>query len=127
MLIRGESGAGKSRLCAQLIDRGGWLLADDAVRIERRGALLVARCPPPIHGHLELRGLGLAVVPALSCLPIDLVVILTRSDTIERLPQPAATDILGVALPLIYAASDEISRAGCYVSASLARLIREVP
>jgi HPr kinase/phosphorylase len=127
VLIRGVSGTGKSLLAAELIRRGAWLVGDDAVRLERLDGRILAHRPAGIGGHLEMRHLGLAVIPSLACTTVHLVVMLTRTVTIERLPSPASTGILGVVLPLIHIAPDAVPRAGTLVSASLARLVREVP
>ena len=127
VLVRGPSGAGKSSLCAALIEQGGWLVADDAVDLRVESGVLVARSPRQIAGHLERRGLGIAVLPAVQASCVDLVVELSPSVTIERLPSPAATGILGIVLPLIYIAPHGYTRGGSYVSAAMARLVREVP
>ncbi|WP_051329409.1 HPr kinase/phosphorylase [Geminicoccus roseus] len=127
VLIQGASGTGKSRLCAALLGQGGWLVADDAVRLENRQGSLLAHRPDTIAGHLELRYLGLAVVPSLACTRLHLVVMLTPSAPIERLPAPRVAGILGVVLPLITIAPDAIDQAGAHVPAAMARLIREVP
>ena len=64
VLIRGESGAGKSSLALGLIEAApahglfGALVADDRVRITCAHGRLVARPHPAIAGRIELRGLG---------------------------------------------------------------------
>jgi HPr kinase/phosphorylase len=110
-----------------LLERGGWLIADDVVDVSRVRTNLIARCPAPIGGHLELHGLGISVLPALAAARVNLVVDLADPATIDRLPSPATTGILGILLPLIYIARHEFVRAGSYVSAAMARLVREVP
>ena len=42
LLIEGPSGSGKSTLALALIDRGGMLIGDDGVTLERRGDDLIA-------------------------------------------------------------------------------------
>ncbi len=83
ILIRGRSGAGKSRLAEQLVDAArarGWfgrLVADDRVRIETRGGRLLLSPHPAIAGLVERRGQGIAPVAyegtAVLRLVIDLV------------------------------------------------------
>ncbi|HEX2525590.1 MAG TPA: HPr kinase/phosphatase C-terminal domain-containing protein [Geminicoccus sp.] len=126
VLILGPSGSGKSALCIDLLGRGGWLVADDAVDLTRHGAKLLARCPEPIRGQIELRGLGLARVPVAACVQVHLVARLDEAFAKERLPAPASTGILGMELPLFYIAPHEHARMGSFVSAALARYIREV-
>ncbi len=103
VLLRGPSGAGKSDLALRLIDRGARLVADDqcVVTIEdgAAGPRLMARAPAEIAGVLEVRGLGLAEVPSLAQAPVALVVDLVAHEQVARLPDAAAVEILGVALP----------------------------
>ena len=63
-LIRGTSGTGKSELALELIARGHRLVADDAVRIDRRGDQLFGDAPEVTAGVLAVSGLGLIDVPA---------------------------------------------------------------
>jgi RNase adaptor protein for sRNA GlmZ degradation len=105
VLLRGASGAGKSDLALRLIDRGARLVADDLceVTIEAgaAGPRLIARAPAEIAGVLEVRGLGLAEVPSLAQAPVALVVDLVARDQVERLPDAATEEILGVDLPCL--------------------------
>lgn len=106
VLIRGDSGAGKSALCLALLDRfflegrHARLVGDDRIRLERHHGRLVARPHPALAGLIEIRGLGLrrlaAHVPAAV---LRLVVDLVAES--ERLPSEAAATValLGVALP----------------------------
>ena len=82
LLIRGESGIGKSEVALELVKRGHRLVADDAVELHRLGRTrLKGTSPPMIRYLMELRGLGIidvrriygvgAVLP--SC-DVDLVV-----------------------------------------------------
>ncbi|WP_159709541.1 HPr kinase/phosphorylase [Geminicoccus flavidas] len=127
VLVLGPSGSGKSSLCHSLLAMGGWLVADDAVELANEGGRLIAACPASIRGQLELRRLGLVRLPCRRAAAVDLVAELTRSVTIERLPPPATTGMLGVVLPLIHIMPDDLNRAGSLVAASLFRLVREVP
>lgn len=111
VLIRGPAGSGKSDLALRLIDGGAQLVADDQTAIERRGDRLVAHCPPPIAGRLEVRGLGIIRLSALSESGLALVVDLVPRERVERLPEPNYVEILGVSLPCLDLAPFEASAA----------------
>ena len=105
ILLRGASGAGKSLLALELLDRAalqgteGMLVADDRVDLERHGDILIMRPPPAIAGRIELRGRGIVRRPHLAAAPVHLVVDLV--DDLVRLldEEEFATDLLEVALP----------------------------
>lgn len=59
VLLLGDSGAGKSDLALQLLDRGHELIADDAVDVRIREGKLIGACPKQLTGLLEPRGLGI--------------------------------------------------------------------
>jgi HPr kinase/phosphorylase len=111
VLLRGPPGAGKSDLALRLIDAGGRLVADDQVELRRVGKRVQARAPPALADLIEIRGLGIFRVAASPEAPLALVVDLTPSDQIERLPELRRTAYLGVALPLIAIAPFEASAA----------------
>jgi len=59
VLIKGDSGVGKSELALELISRGSGLVADDVVELYRVGPEAVeGRCPELLRDFLEVRGLG---------------------------------------------------------------------
>lgn len=59
VLIKGDSGVGKSELALELISRGSGLVADDVVELYRVGPETVeGRCPELLRNFLEVRGLG---------------------------------------------------------------------
>lgn len=115
VLIRGASGAGKSRLAHMLILRGGLfghearLVADDRVMIEARGGRLIARPPATIAGLIEIRGLGIVRFPHLSESRLDLVLDLVPREEMPRLPasEERRITLCGVTLPRGYASSPE--------------------
>jgi len=103
VLLRGPSGAGKSDLALRMIDQGARLVADDQCALSRQGAgaaaRLVARAPAATAGAIEVRGVGLREVPSLTEVPVALIVDLVAAEAVERLPEAAAEEILGVAVP----------------------------
>jgi serine kinase of HPr protein (carbohydrate metabolism regulator) len=111
VLLRGRSGAGKSDLALRLIDAGGVLVADDRTVLVREEDRLVAAAPATIAGQLEVRGIGIVVVPIVAAAPLRLVVDLVASDAVERLPERATALFLGVAVPRVDLAPFEASAA----------------
>lgn len=69
LLITGESGIGKSECALDLIDRGHRLVADDLVRVLRRGTGILMGYPaaksPALAHHIEVRGVGIVDVYSL--------------------------------------------------------------
>ncbi len=66
VLIRGQSGIGKSESVLGLIERGYSLVADDVTRITLfEGRELVARAPELTRYHMEVRGLGIINVASI--------------------------------------------------------------
>jgi len=110
VLILGEPGSGKSALALRLIDEPGYgisgvllrseLVADDQVIVTRGRDRLMASAPAALRGKLEIRGLGIVTLTTPPSVPLALVVKLQDHSAIERLPDPATFDILGMALPL---------------------------
>ncbi len=117
VLIQGDSGCGKSESVIGLLQRGGSLVADDAVRlrlIEDRE--IVGSAPDMTRGMIEIRGLGILNVAALFGVGavrlskrLDLIVELVRGAKTEDLERVGTTtdarDVMGmkierVALPV---------------------------
>ena len=66
VLIRGQSGIGKSEAVLGLIERGYSLVADDATRITFfEGRELMATAPELTRYHLEVRGIGIINVASI--------------------------------------------------------------
>lgn len=66
VLIRGESGIGKSELALELIKRGHRLVTDDAVEIRKVSDDTLVGSAPHITKHLiELRGIGIVDIKSL--------------------------------------------------------------
>ncbi|QIK79787.1 aldolase [Sphingomonas piscis] len=100
VLITGMSGAGKSDLALQLIDRGWTLVSDDQTIVKRQGDRLISTCPPTIAGKLEIRGLGIVDMPHATDVPVALLVELTGE--VVRMPDDSSErPILGIAIPLV--------------------------
>jgi HPr kinase/phosphorylase len=107
VLIRGASGAGKSRLAWALLEAGrtgvlafARLVADDRAEIEVSHARLLVRPAAALGGLFEIRGIGICRLPyepmAVAGTVIDL-----GADDAERLPLgPARTTLIqGIRLP----------------------------
>jgi serine kinase of HPr protein (carbohydrate metabolism regulator) len=73
------------------------------------GGRIVASAPETIAGRLEVRGIGIVSVPHVAAAPVALVVDLVPPGTIERLPDAARRNYLGIALPLVALAPFEAS------------------
>lgn len=96
LLIEGAPGSGKSSLALALIDRGAVLVGDDAVALEVRGDRLFALPPTNIAGKIEIRGVGIATLPA-TCAPLCLSLLLGPQG--DRLPEHAPRAIDGMTVP----------------------------
>jgi serine kinase of HPr protein (carbohydrate metabolism regulator) len=99
VLIRGPSGAGKSDLALRLIDGGAALVADDYCEVEAAAGGLIARAPASIAGRMEVRGFGIAALPARAEARLALVVDLAPWQDIPRLPDATHCTVAGVTLP----------------------------
>jgi HPr kinase/phosphorylase len=118
VLLRGPSGGGKSDLALRLIDRGATLVADDQTELHLVDGVVTMRPPATIAGRLEVRGLGIVVVPWREAAPLRLVVDLQPAAAIARLPDPASCRFFEQEFPLIAVAPFEASapaklRAAC--------------
>lgn len=105
VLIRGESGFGKSDLALRLIDRGAMLLSDDYTLVEAEGGRVIARSAPNIAGLIEVRGLGPIPMPHVDAAPVALVVTLAppSGPAPERCPAEGITvRLCGVDIPLLH-------------------------
>lgn len=106
VLIKGESGLGKSELALELISRGHGLVADDAVELARIAPNTIeGHCPPLLQNLLEVRGLGLLDIRTIfgetsvrrkMVLKLMVQLVRTHPENFERLPmQQQTTEILG--------------------------------
>lgn len=113
VLIRGESGIGKSETAIELIKRGHRLVADDAVEIKRVSNItLLGSAPPVIRHFIELRGIG--VVDVRNLFGISAVKEVDKIDLVIELEQwkegkqydrmgleSYDTEILGLKIPML--------------------------
>ncbi|WP_316014744.1 HPr kinase/phosphatase C-terminal domain-containing protein [Roseobacter sp. HKCCA0434] len=76
LIIVGAAGSGKSSLALDLVSRGCRLIADDRVILEAEAGRLVASPPSTLRGRIELRGIGIGRVGAVTtgihlCVDLD--------------------------------------------------------
>jgi HPr kinase/phosphorylase len=84
VLIRGESGIGKSETVLQLIERGYSLVADDVTRITSLEAReLIATAPELTRYHMEVRGIG--IINVVSIFGIGAIRVENRLDLVVTL------------------------------------------
>lgn len=108
VLIEGRSGAGKSDLALRLIDRGARLVSDDYTLVVRKGQTLVASAPATIAGRIEVRGIGIVVMPHVDAIPVALLVDLAAN--VDRMPpEDSKRRIAGVDVPVVALAGHEAS------------------
>ncbi len=107
-LIRGASGSGKSDLAFRCLGLGlsavvhdkVMLVSDDQVLLRREGAFLRASAPPQLLGKLEVRGIGILEVEAVTEANVVLIADLVQEGPIERFPDPwPCAHIMGVEIP----------------------------
>ncbi len=111
VLLQGPPGSGKSDLALRLIDQPGTgidgqlkcsqLVADDQVAVTRREQRLIATPPAALAGKLEIRGLGILSLAIAAEVELVLAVRLGPAAAIERMPEDAHLDMLGLSLPLV--------------------------
>jgi HPr kinase/phosphorylase len=109
-LLRGPPGSGKSDLALRFIflplenfKARPALVADDQVSLEREGDRIVARCPLPLAGKIEVRGVGIVSVnPVVAEANLKLLVDLDNLEEVSRLPVPPRKEaVLGLILERI--------------------------
>ena len=110
VLLRGESGAGKSDLALRFLALGGdgddlpALISDDQVWVERKAnGRLMATAPRTLAGKIEVRGVGIMTVAHRSEAPLVLVCDLATGDGVPRLPPDPldCTEMAGVSVPCL--------------------------
>lgn len=118
VLIRGPSGSGKSDLAfrclaaaaAPLFQTPARLVADDQVLLKRDGNTLIASAPATLAGKIEVRGIGILDVGAVTDASVVLVAMIGGPDKPERYPEPwPVTKLLGLAVPTLSISAYEAS------------------
>src|SRR5213079_1412093 len=111
VLIRGQSGIGKSECVLGLIERGYSLVADDVTRVKSfEGRELMATAPDLTRYHMEVRGIGIINVASIFGIGsiriekrLDLVVTLrdwNEMETVDRIGLDREFyEILGLQVP----------------------------
>ncbi|MEC8691729.1 MAG: HPr(Ser) kinase/phosphatase [Verrucomicrobiota bacterium] len=111
VMVRGDSGSGKSECVLGLIERGASLVADDIIKYRAiEGRELIGTSPVTGRFHMEVRGIGIINVPAIFGVAsmrvekrLDLVVSLKSSDKINQIERVGIRkkkyDILGIKVP----------------------------
>jgi len=99
VILRGPSGCGKSDLALRLIRQGARLVADDMTLIMNDRDGLTASAPPAIAGMIEVRGIGIVRLSHAASTRLAAVIDLVSGAAVERMPEPATCDLLGVRLP----------------------------
>ena len=100
LLSLGPSGSGKSALGLRLIALGASLVADDQSEVTMTDGRLIARCPAPITGLIEARGVGILRAPAVREAEVQLVADLGEVED-QRLPPARWITILGCRVDLV--------------------------
>jgi len=100
VLIRGESGAGKSALALALIERGGRLIADDRLTLSVCHGRIVASAAQATSGMIELRGRGVISVAHERAGVIRLIADID-DEGLERMPEQhqLSATLAGIVLP----------------------------
>lgn len=80
----------------RLIRQGALLVADDITMISNENGRLIASPPPAIAGMIEVRGIGICRVPYVATTAIAVVIDLALGQKVERMPDTAGCEILGV-------------------------------
>lgn len=110
VLLTGASGTGKSETALGLLDRGHRLVADDAVTVQPTAQGALGACPPPLHGLLSLRDLGIVDVAqhlgteaiaesALLYCTVDLALPTGKPAAADIVPRYDTIDVCGIAVP----------------------------
>lgn len=92
ILLLGKSGSGKSDLALRLIDRGAWLVCDDAVEVDVVGNVPQLYPAPNIAGKIEMHGVGIVERTSLPSALLRLIVLLDQN--VERMPPDNQSQLL---------------------------------
>lgn len=135
VLIRGESGVGKSEIALELIKKGHQLVADDRVDCYQIHNTIVGMPPELLAGYLEIRGIGIIDVARMfganTTLPkteIDVVIELRHWDLsvdYDRVGIEATKyqDILDVQIPKIILPVREGRSMGIVIESAVTNIV----
>lgn len=135
VMIRGESGIGKSEVALELVRRGHQLVADDRVDCYQIHNNIVGRAPKILEGMLEIRGVGIIDVARMyganTTLPranVDVVVELTPWDSNANydrvgIENTKYEDILDVEVPKIILPVREGRSMGIVIESAVANIV----
>lgn len=115
LLLTGESGIGKSETALDLISRGHRLIADDIVKLKKRGKIIIGEGIEPSEMakyHMEIRGVGIVNIPLLFGIKsirmhkrveviVDLVKWKEEEDWTRTGLEEKEINILGIELPYV--------------------------
>lgn len=112
VLIKGESGIGKSEVALELIMRGARLVSDDVVEIIKKNSDLYGTSPSLSRFYMEIRGLGIINIKDLFGVSavrnrkkIEMLVEFVQWDKYQNdnivFPKNEICEILGVQIPYI--------------------------
>lgn len=107
ILIKGQSGFGKTSLMMGLLERAklealnGFLIADDRVILKSKTNMLEASSPEKLAGLVEIGGFGIVKHPYRETTRIGLVVEIIADEDIERMPDQQYFSRDSISLPMI--------------------------
>jgi len=113
IIIKGESGIGKSECVLELIERGYSLVSDDMTKVTLSdGKEIIGTSPPVTRNHMEVRGIGIINVGAMFGVKsmrtekrVDLVVTLKMWNDVQDIDrlgmEQEYCEILGIKVPHI--------------------------
>lgn len=105
--ITGESGFGKTSLALGLLDyfsnrkSKANFVSDDRTDLFLKGLDVFASPPQNIEGKVEVHGFGISSIAFVKETKLSLVVEIVEQNLIDRLPEPAIKNFLGINLPTI--------------------------
>lgn len=135
ILIRGESGLGKSEIALELILRGHQLVADDRVDCYQVHNEIIGIAPEILEGLLEIRGVGVIDVArmyganaTMSKTKVDLVIQLQAWDKIKEydrvgIQDPVFENIMDVLIPKLVLPVREGRSMGIVIEGAVRNLI----
>jgi len=115
LLFMGKSGIGKSETALDLVVRGHRLVADDLVRVKRRGHIIIGEGVAPsdiLRHNMEIRGIGIVNIGLLYGIKairlhkrVEVIVNFVpwdeKKDYVRTGLETQSTEILGIELPLV--------------------------